>query len=127
MFELSWKRAIASLAVACALSPALAQSTRPIVADMTAVTGPRDMAWQDCVGADHGGLLLHTPNRKQLRLVHEEIGFKYIRFHGIFADDTDVYREVGGKPVYDFSKTDAVYDAILKTGMKPMVEIGFMP
>jgi len=34
---------------------------------------------------------------------------------------------VDGKPVYNFDKIDAVYDAILKTGMKPFVEIGFMP
>lgn len=127
MFELSWKRAIASLAVACALSPALAQPERPIVADMTAVTGPRDMAWQDCVGAGHAGLLLRQENLDQLNWVHRETGFKYIRFHGIFADDTDVYREVDGKPVYDFSKVDIIYDAVLKAGMKPMVEVGFMP
>jgi xylan 1,4-beta-xylosidase len=100
---------------------------RTISADMATAVGPRDMAWQDCVGADHGGLLLRSENAKQLHLVHDEIGFKYIRFHGIFADDTDVYREVDGKPVYDFSRTDAVYDVILKAGMKPLVEVGFMP
>lgn len=50
----------------------------------------------------------------QLRLVHDEIGFKYVRFHGTFADDTGAYHEVDGKPVYDFSKTAVVYDAILK-------------
>ncbi len=119
--------ALAAIA-AVALAPASAlQPERSVVADMSAVAGPRDMAWQDCVGADHGGLLLHPANRAQLHLVHNEIGFKYIRFHGIFADDTDVYHEVDGKPVYDFSKTDAVYDTILKAGMKPMVEISFMP
>jgi xylan 1,4-beta-xylosidase len=100
---------------------------RVISADMLAAIGPRNTAWQDCVGADHGGLLLRPENAQQLRLVHSETGFKYIRFHGIFADDTDVYREVDGKPVYDFSKTDAVYDVILKSGMRPLVEVGFMP
>jgi len=124
----SFKYAILGLAAAAAMSPSLAQQPmRAVVADMATVAGPRDMAWQDCVGADHGGLLLRASNQAQLRLVHKELGFKYIRFHGIFADDTDVYREVDGKPVYDFSKTDAVYDVILKAGMKPLVEVSFMP
>ena len=107
--------------------PAQAQSARSIVADMSAVIGPRDMAWQDCVGADHPGILLRTDNLAHLKLVHDEIGFKYIRFHGIFHDDMEAYREVDGKPVYNFDKIDAVYGAILKTGMKPFVELGFMP
>jgi xylan 1,4-beta-xylosidase len=119
---------ILALVSVAALSPSFAQqSARSVIVDMAQVAGPRDMAWQDCVGADHGGLLLRPANAQQLRLVHGETGFKYIRFHGIFADDTDVYHEVDGKPVYDFTKTDAVYDVILKSGMRPLVEVGFMP
>ena len=94
---------------------------------MAQVKGPRDMFWQLCVGADHPGILLRPANLEQLRLAHREIGFKYIRFHGIFHDDMNAYREVNGAPVYDFTKIDAVYDAILQTGMKPFVELGFMP
>lgn len=116
-----------ALAGAIAASPALADSGRGIVADMAHATGPRDMAWKDCVGADHPGILLRKDNLAQLKLVHEELGFKYIRFHGIFHDDMEAYREVDGKPVYNFAKIDAVYAAILKLGMKPLVELGFMP
>ena len=116
-----------ALAVVVAAMPATAQPGRNIVADVASVAGPLDMAWQDCVGADHPGILLRKDNLAHLKLVHDEIGFKYIRFHGIFHDDMDAYREVDGKPVYNFDKIDAVYAAILKTGMKPFVEIGFMP
>lgn len=124
----SLRATILAMVSALALSPAFAQQpARSLIVDMAKIAGPRDMAWQDCVGADHGGLLLRPENAQQLRLVHGETGFKYIRFHGIFADDTDVYHEVDGKPVYDFSKTDAVYDVILKSGMRPLVEVGFMP
>jgi xylan 1,4-beta-xylosidase len=118
---------LAFFAAALAMLPAMAQQSRPIIADMTAVAGPRDMAWQDCVGADHPGILLRHDNLAQLKLVHDELGFKYIRFHGILHDDMEAYREINGTPVYNFGKIDAVYDAILKTGMKPFVEIGFMP
>lgn len=122
------RRLLQALALAVAIAtPGSAQSARSIVADMTDVTGPRDMAWQDCVGAGHAGLLLRKANQEQLRLVHDEIGFKYIRFHGIFADDTAPYKEVDGTPVYNFEKIDAIYGTILKIGMKPLVEISFMP
>ncbi len=116
----------AALATAFLLAPATAQP-RAITADMAQVKGPRDMFWQLCVGAGHAGLLLRPANVEQLQLTHREIGFKYIRFHGIFADDMDAYHEVNGAPVYNFDKIDAVYDAIVQTGMKPFVELGFMP
>jgi xylan 1,4-beta-xylosidase len=126
-----------SLSAGAALSAALllplqawSQSqvpARAIAADMKQVQGPRDLFWQDCVGADHPGILLRPDNLAQLRLAHDELGFRYIRFHGIFADDMAAYREVDGKPVYDFDRIDAVYDAILHIGMRPLVEISFMP
>ncbi|MGD0767529.1 MAG: cellulase family glycosylhydrolase [Tepidisphaeraceae bacterium] len=94
---------------------------------MADVAGARDMFWQECIGADHPGILLRKDNLAQLRIVHNELGFKYIRFHGIFADDMAAYREMNGRPIYNFEKIDAVYDAILQIGMKPFVEIGFMP
>jgi xylan 1,4-beta-xylosidase len=62
-----------------------------------------------------------------LAQVHREIGFRYIRFHGIFHDDMDVYHERDSSPVYDFTRIDAVYDAIVRVGMKPFVELSFMP
>jgi xylan 1,4-beta-xylosidase len=124
----SLKYAILGLVTAAAISPSVAQQpVRAVVADMATIVGARDMAWQDCVGADHPGILLRPGNLAQLKLVHDELGFKFIRFHGILHDDMEVYREVNGKPVYNFDKIDAAYGAILNLGMKPFVEIGFMP
>ncbi len=124
--ESSWL-CVAVLSAAL-LVPARAQPPeRTVVADMTEVEGARDLFWQDCVGADHPGILLRKDNLAHLRMAHDELGFKYIRFHGIFADDMEAYREVNGSPVYNFAKIDAVYDAILRIGMKPFVELGFMP
>jgi xylan 1,4-beta-xylosidase len=119
---------VAALTTAALSIAAQAQTPeRAIMADMKQVEGPRDLFWQDCVGADHPGILLRQDNLAQLRLAHDELGFRYIRFHGIFADDMAAYRESKGGPVYDFGRIDAVYDAILRIGMKPFVELGFMP
>jgi xylan 1,4-beta-xylosidase len=78
--------ATAALAAAPLSIPGQAQAfERTIAADMMQVDGARDMFWQDCIGADHPGILLRRDNLAQLRTTHEQLGFKYIRFHGIFA------------------------------------------
>lgn len=118
---------VGSTAIVLGHSPAnAAAEPRSIVADMRDVVGTRDPFWQDCVGADHGPLMLRKANQAQLSMVHREIGFKYVRFHGIFTH-TQVYREVHGKAIYDFSEVDAIYEAVLRAGTKPFVEISFMP
>ena len=106
-----------------------AQAARRIQADLDShsASRPRDLFWQMCVGADHPGILLRPANLQQLALVQREIGFRYIRFHGIFHDDMQAYQERDGSPVYDFTRIDAVYEALLRIGMKPFVELSFMP
>ena len=51
-----------------------------------------------------------------------------MRFHAILHDETGVYNEdERGKPVYNFSYVDQIYDGLLKNGVRPFVEISFMP
>jgi xylan 1,4-beta-xylosidase len=50
-----------------------------------------------------------------------------VRFHGILNGDIGVYQEVDGSPVYDWTRFDQVYDAIVAAGMRPFVEISFTP
>jgi xylan 1,4-beta-xylosidase len=100
---------------------------RLIRGDLGRVKGPSDKFWRLCVGSDYPGILLRPANLAHLRLVREELGFEYIRFHGILHDSMEAYRETAGRPVHNFERNGAVYDAILAVGMKPFVEIGFMP
>lgn len=62
----------------------------------------------------------------------------YIRTHFMLATgdgtagfkfgSTNAYTEdASGKPVYDWTITDRIFDTYLKAGAKPFVEIGFMP
>jgi xylan 1,4-beta-xylosidase len=121
------KRMAGILGLGLLLSASALAQTRVIAVDATKVKGPRDMAWRKCVGSDHARLLMSAGNQAQLAEVHRELGFEYVRFHGLFTDDMDVYKEVAGKPVYDWTKVDALYDGIVHMGMKPFVELGFMP
>ncbi len=109
---------------------ALAQSEagpRVILADAAAESRPRDRMADFSVGADYPGVTGREEALAQLRIARAELGFRYIRFHAIFHDETGVYREVDGRPVYDFTRIDALYDSLLGMGIKPFVELGFTP
>lgn len=62
-----------------------------------------------------------------LRAVRE-IGFHYIRFHGILDDSMDLYHEYpDGTPWLSFTYLDLVMDEILDLGLKPFFEFGYVP
>ena len=103
-------------------------SSRTISADYRRVKGPRDSFPQLVVGAGRAAEGLRADWQRDLALVHRECGFKYVRFHGLLQDELGVYSEdKQGRAVYNFQYIDAVYDAILNAGMRPFVELGFMP
>jgi xylan 1,4-beta-xylosidase len=106
---------------------AQAPAPRVISGDLAKVKGPRDMAWQMCVGSGHAGLMLSDANQAQLAEVEREVGFRYIRFHGLLTDDMHVYSVKDGVATYDFTRIDLLYDKLLRLGIKPLVELGFMP
>lgn len=62
-----------------------------------------------------------------LRLARAELGAERVRAHAILHDELGVYREHGGEPVYDFSAVDRTYDRLLEIGLRPVVELSFMP
>jgi len=103
-------------------------TNRTISADLKQIKGPRSMVWQDCVGAGRVAEGLRDGWRRQLEECHREIGFKYIRMHGLLQDELGVYSEDrNGQPHYNWQYIDDVYDFLLSIGMKPFVEFGFMP
>ena len=72
--------------------------------------------------------LLYEEVRDMLRMWQRDVGFEYVKFHGLFADDMHVYREDrDGRPSYSFVLVDKVIDFLLSLGLKPFVELSFMP
>tara|TARA_R110002167_G_scaffold17426_2_gene66499 strand:+ start:3461 stop:5011 length:1551 start_codon:yes stop_codon:yes gene_type:complete len=104
-----------------------AAAPRILAVDVTADTMPRDRMAELSVGSDYPGTLSREDSLAQLETVSDELGFRYIRFHDIFHDDMGVYREVDGRPVYDFTRIDQLYDRLLGMGIKPFIELGFTP
>ena len=95
------------------------------------VTGTFRDNWNFCVGTERMGIALQKEYQDTLEFVQKAINFKYIRGHGLFHDDSAIYREyeIDGemKPFYNFTYIDKIFDSFLEQGLKPFVELGFMP
>ncbi|MDE4541144.1 beta-xylosidase [Thermoanaerobacterium sp. R66] len=83
--------------------------------------------FEECVGSCHAATALREDWRIQLRKVKEELGFKYVRFHGLLNDDMSVCSKEDGKYIYSFFNIDSIFDFLLSIDMKPLVELSFMP
>jgi xylan 1,4-beta-xylosidase len=84
--------------------------------------------WEQMFGSGRASLALRDDYRKDIDAVHAATGFSYVRFHGIFDHDVGlVYRDANGKIAYNFSYIDQIYDGLLERGVKPFVELSFMP
>lgn len=101
---------------------------RVIAIDCKQVAGPANTMFKGCVGAGRANEGLRADWQQQLAYVKKECDFKYIRMHGLLTDDMAVYSEDNkGNPVYNYQYVDVLYDYLLSIGMKPFVELGFMP
>jgi xylan 1,4-beta-xylosidase len=115
-----------SSALLCASLMAPAQETIDI--DAQAPTKPFPHFWEQMFGSGRAILSLRESYRDDLRAVKKVADFRYVRFHAIFHDEVGVYNEdEHGNPVYNFAYVDQIYDGLLKNGVRPFVEISFMP
>ncbi len=84
-----------------------------------------------CVGTGRLGLALTEEYLKELKFVQDMIGFSYIRGHGLFSDDVAIYHEYEEdgetKVEYNYTYIDRIFDRFLELGIRPYLELGFMP
>ncbi len=95
--------------------------------DLSAAPAPLTHAWEHTVGSGHALLALRADWQDQLRRCHEELGFRHVRFHGLLDDDMGTVICHQDKLLYSFFNTDRIWDFLLSIGMRPFVELGFMP
>jgi xylan 1,4-beta-xylosidase len=108
-----------------------------LAVDTRADGEPLPRPWQPMIGSERlsqllctdlsGGREIGQELRAALQRVHDEVGVETVRAHAILHDDLGIYREVDGQPVHDFTTVDRVYDTLLEIGLRPCVELGFMP
>lgn len=79
-----------------------------------------------CAGRAHEGLRANW--QQQLKTVQKEIGFEYIRFHGIFNDEMAIYSEnENDEPEFFWQYFDELFDFLQEVNLKPIFELSFMP
>ncbi len=117
-------------------APAGPAPARVVVSvDATATPAPLPDVWRRMIGAEHfsllvwdrtgpGGSDVAAEYHEALRIMRDEVGVRTVRAHGTFLPETVSVREDGS---FDFSGLDEVYDRFLGTGLKPVVELSFMP
>ena len=108
------------------LSSAFAQESINI--DARAHASPFPHFWEQMFGSGRAILVLRSAYQEDLRAVKQITNFRYVRFHAILHDEVGVYNEdEHGNAVYNFAYVNQIYDTLLKNGVRPVVEISFMP
>lgn len=122
------------------VSDAGAQATRPVTVVVDAATPVADLKpiWR-FFGADEPNYATMKDGRKLLtelgRLRPREV---YFRAHNLLCTgdgtpalkwgSTNAYTEdADGRPVYDWRVVDHIFDTYLERGVRPFVQVGFMP
>ncbi len=123
--------------------PLLAQTVERVRIDAQAPTTPFPHFWEQTFGSGRAILSLRQSYRDDLRTVKQATDFQSVRFHGIFNDEVGLYDPdrrtinfaqtagqagaVNDASVYNFSYVDQIYDGLLANGVRPYVEMSFMP
>lgn len=96
--------------------------------DLSVPGEPIRHTWKQLITIGKAKEGLHADVQDQLRHVQRICPFRYLRFHGIFDDAMMVYDEdEAGQPRFNFRFVDQLFDFLLSVGLKPFVELGFMP
>lgn len=118
----------AALTALLALPLVSSAQERVIDVDVRQVQGKLDRMFNLTVGAGRANEGLRADWQQQLAEIKKDAGFRYIRFHGLLSDDMGVFRiDAQGKEQYNFQYIDSLFDYLLSIGIKPFVELGFMP
>jgi xylan 1,4-beta-xylosidase len=116
------------VAMVAAGAVAAEPDTAAVTVDGDAPTRPFPHFWEHVFGSGRAALALRASYREDLRAMRASTAISYVRFHAVFHDELGVYAEgPDGSPVYNFSYVDQVYDGLLAAGVRPFVELSFMP
>lgn len=84
--------------------------------------------WKKFIGVGSAKELLMADVQDMLSSIQREVGFEYVKFHGILSDDMRVLsRSRDGKLVTSFVYVDKALDFLKSIGLKPLIQLSFMP
>jgi len=76
-----------------------------------------------CIGSSHGSMYLWEAYRNHVRAAQRDIGFEFIRGHGLLNDDLSVYLDGQANLWVLFN----VMDFLRSINMRPIFELSFTP
>src|SRR5450432_2899003 len=118
----------AIIVVLACLSPTITWGDEEVIVDASASHHHFPHYWEQMFGSGRAILTLRDSYRRDLRSVKKATDFQFVRFHAILHDEVGVYDEdKHGTPLYNFSYVDQIYDGLLENGVRPFVELSFMP
>lgn len=88
---------------------------------------PLTHSWEHTVGSDHAPIALRADWQSQLLRCHQELGFQHVRFHALLSDQMGTLICQNEQVLYSLFNADQIIDFLLSIGMKPFVELSFMP
>jgi xylan 1,4-beta-xylosidase len=95
-----------------------------ITVDAARQTAGNPRFWATSVGTGTASLTLRSDLQTHYKIGNRELGFQRVRGHGVLNDDMGIYKGPGS---YDWTKFDTYLNAIVLAGMRPLVELSFMP
>ena len=102
----------------------LADST-VLAIDLQHRVGSLPHYWETCAGSDRTIVGLRDQWRQDLLRVRREAGIRSVRCHGLFDDEMGIAAHGAGN--FNFLYVDQIYDFMLDHGVRPFVELSFMP
>lgn len=102
------------------------------IKDISRITGDFDVRvynklednWRHIINFGDAANLLHSTMREHLMLLHQALGFEYVRFHSLFTEEFYIRPD---QEEYNFTQIDSVLDFILEQDMKPFIDLGVKP
>ena len=117
--------ATAAVGLLTLASPRVASAiTYTITVDASKQTAGNPRFWSASVGTGTASLTLRSDLQSHYKIANRELGMLRVRGHGVLNDDIGIYKAAGS---YDWSKFDTYLTAIVSAGMRPLMELDFMP
>ena len=99
-----------------------------IQADLRTPGKPLPHSWSVLCSCGRASDLMRSAVQGQVARAQKELGYQYIRFHGIFGDEMMIYNhKVDGTIVYNWLYLDQIFDFLQSVHLKPFLELDFTP
>jgi len=95
-----------------------------ITVDASRQTGGNPRFWTASVGTGTASLTLRADLQTHYKIANRELGMQRVRGHGVLSDDIGIYKGPGS---YDWTNLDVYLNAIVSAGMRPFMELDYMP